>query len=104
MSTINEHKGYALRQHTHTYTHACTELEQQLVGKWKYKKLQGFVWDLSGISAVSVALPNVNSTGDTIPLVVVKVWSHVMYSILLQNRIAAYFDQSKCSADKPRET
>ena len=59
-------------QHTHTHTHTRTELEQQLVGKWESKKLQGRVW----VSAISVTLPNVNKTGDTIRLVV-KVWSHV---------------------------
>ena len=36
--------------HTHTYAHACTELEQQLLGKWECKKLQRFVWDFSRIS------------------------------------------------------
>ena len=54
--------------HTHTHrvgTTACREM-----GRARNYR------DVSGVSAISVTLPNVNRTGDTIRLLV-KVWSHV---------------------------
>ena len=74
---IHTHTHTHTRAHTqHTHTHMHTHTHRVGTTACREMGRARNYRDVSGVSAISVTLPNVNRTGDTIRLLV-KVWSHV---------------------------